>query len=99
MGLKFYQIRLPTEELAALECLEKSPYGLGAKLRYMGYFGPTKFVQMIVLGWAWPTQRTGQISFLMHLNGKIFEKLILWILLMPKSLFLLDMLNLMRQWL
>ena len=36
-------------------------------------WGPTKFVQMIILGWPWPTKRQGQICFLMHLNG-IFLK-------------------------
>ena len=35
--------------------------------------GPIKFVQMIILGWPWPTYRHGRISFLMYLNG-IFWK-------------------------
>ena len=59
--------------------------------------GPTKLVQMMSLGWPWPTLCQGQIWFLMHLNGIFFEKLFFWILLKPKSLFSLDMLNLMRQ--
>ena len=41
----------------------------------------------------------GQICFLMQLNGNNFEKLIFWKLMKPKSLFSLDMFNLMRQWL
>ena len=30
----------------------------------------------MILGWPWPTLRQGQICFLMHLNGKVCEKLI-----------------------
>ena len=44
----------------------------------IGVVGPTKFVQMMILGWPWPTYRQGQICFLLHLNGKISEKLIFW---------------------
>ena len=40
--------------------------------------GPTKFVQMMILGWPWPTLRLGRICFLMHLRGDISEKLIFW---------------------
>ena len=46
--------------------------GLGCSI---GDVGPTKFVQMMILGWPWPTELQGQICFLMHLNGKISEKL------------------------
>ena len=34
--------------------------------------GPTKFFQMMVLGWPWPTYCQGQICFLIHLNGIFF---------------------------
>ena len=37
---------------------------------------PTKFVQIMILEWPWPTLRQGQICFLMHLNRYFFEKLI-----------------------
>ena len=37
---------------------------------------PTKFVQMMILGWPWPTLWQGQICFLMHFNGNNLEKLI-----------------------
>ena len=36
-----------------------------------GDVGPTKFVQMMILGWPWPTKCQGQVCFLMHLNGKL----------------------------
>ena len=41
----------------------------------MGDVGPTKFVQMMIIGWPWPTLRQGQICSLVHLNGNISEKL------------------------
>ena len=68
-------------------------------MKSIGDEGPTKFVQMMILGWPWPTIRQGQICFLMHLNVIFICKVDFWILLKPKSLFSLDMLNLMRQWL
>ena len=36
----------------------------------IGDVGPTRFAQMINLGWPWPTLWQGQIWFLMHLFGK-----------------------------
>ena len=35
--------------------------------------GPTKFAQMIILGWPQPTLHQGQIWFLMHLYGENLE--------------------------
>ena len=49
------------------------PWDLVCRIRVVG---PTKFVQMMILGWPWLTKRPGQIRFLMHLNGIFFEKLI-----------------------
>ena len=54
---------------------------------------PTKFVQMMILCWPWPTLCQCQFCFLMQLNDKCFGKLIFWLLLKPKSLFLLHMLT------
>ena len=48
------------------------PWDLVCSIRDVG---PTKFVHMMILCWPWPTLRQGQIYFLMHLNGKLFEKL------------------------
>ena len=63
----------------------------------IGDVGPTKFVQMMILGWPWLTKGQGQVCILMHLNGKFLEKFIVWKLLKLKSLFSLDMFNLMMQ--
>ena len=38
--------------------------------------GPTKFAQMMNLGWPWPPLQQGQIWFLMHLYGKNLEMFI-----------------------
>ena len=50
----------------------------------IGDVGPTKFTQMMNLGWPWPTLWQGQIWFLMHLYGKnlkilIFYNYFIWI--------------------
>ena len=77
MGLKFYQIRLPTEELAALECLEKSPYGLGAKLRYMGYFASLLHPQEEKVGYYFQSGtclRALETQFLLSVLLSIFCK-------------------------
>ena len=60
--------------------------------------GPTKFIQMMILSWPWPTKRQGQTCFLMHSNGN-FLKSCFFKLYKPSSLFSLDMFNLMRKWL
>ena len=39
----------------------------------IGDVGPTRFAQMMNLGWPWPTLWQGQIWFLMHLYEKKFE--------------------------
>ena len=51
--------------------------GLVCSIRVVG---PTKFVQMMILGLPCPTLRLGRICFLMHLRGGggISEKLIFW---------------------
>ena len=40
----------------------------------IGDMGPTKFVQMMILSWPWPTNRQGKICFQMHLNWIFFMK-------------------------
>ena len=52
------------------------PMPLGLGMYSTGDAGPTKFVQMMILGWPSHTLHQGQICFLMHLNRKYFEKLI-----------------------
>ena len=40
----------------------------------IGDVGPTKFVQMMILSWPWPTYGQGQICFFLHLNVIFFWK-------------------------
>ena len=48
----------------------KRPLALGLGMSRIGDVGPTRFAQMMNLGWPWPTLWQGQIWFLMHLYGE-----------------------------
>ena len=70
-------------KMAATPIYGKNPLKIFSRTRSpmalvcsIGDVGLTKFAQIIILGWHWPTLRQGQIYFLMQLNVKIFEKLI-----------------------
>ena len=66
-------------KMADMSIYGKNPlkaFSLGLGMYSTGDAGPTKFVQMMILGWPSPTLHQGQICFLMHLNRKYFEKLI-----------------------
>ena len=41
------------------------------------YVAFTKLIQVMILGWHWPTKHQGQICFLLHFNENDLQKLIL----------------------
>ena len=64
----------------------------------LGTPSPTDFVQMMILGWPWPTLRQGQLCFLMHLYWKMFKCYIFQKLLKSMNWKLVQIVDLVATW-